>query len=80
MPPVMLEPSTPRSGVKHSTTEPPHSSIVLFVLILNVLVNNVSVALGWVYLTSTKQRIKYLVQGHQLYCENQIVEQCNRDP
>ena len=44
---VGLEPRTSRSGVRHSTTEPPRSPVCLFVLRLNVPVNNFSVMSGW---------------------------------
>ena len=56
--------------VEDSTTETQHYSMVdvmfLFVLILYIPVNNFSVMSGWVFLglTSTKQRIKCLAQGH----------------
>ena len=53
MPPVRLEPTTPRSRVKHSGTEPPHS--ICFVLLSFILTLNhtcCSDGVCWVVLDS----------------------------
>ena len=62
---VRLKPTTPRSWVKHSTTEP-LCSLSWFDLILYIPCYNFSVMSGRVFLgwTSTKQRIESLAQGH----------------
>ena len=44
MTPVRLEPAAPRSRVKHSTTEPLHSLVIVVILVVVMIVVAVVVA------------------------------------